>query len=182
MASFSLQWRKSTKKDLCRIPREAVSMIIAEVEKLADEPLPHGSEKLTGSERARTEFALATIARCMSFSATRKLWRSNACVIGKTFTGSAGRCEAVRELLLKYKIDIKWSDWVSDMAGKAAREAVQRCGKQPRYNGAAGTRATHLRLGYVVACIDGQTERSQCAGAHESKLSEFNSHWTIRLR
>ncbi len=51
MASFSLQWRKSTKKDLCRIPREAVSMIIAEVEKLADEPLPHGSEKLTGSER-----------------------------------------------------------------------------------------------------------------------------------
>ena len=51
MASFSLQWRKSTKKDLCRIPHEAVSMIIAEVEKLVDEPLPHGSEKLTGSER-----------------------------------------------------------------------------------------------------------------------------------
>jgi mRNA interferase RelE/StbE len=51
MASFSLQWRKSTRKDLRRIPREAVSRIVAEVEKLADEPLPHGSEKLTGSER-----------------------------------------------------------------------------------------------------------------------------------
>jgi mRNA interferase RelE/StbE len=51
MASFSLQWRKSTRKDLRRIPREAVSRIIAEVVKLGDEPLPHGSEKLTGSER-----------------------------------------------------------------------------------------------------------------------------------
>jgi mRNA interferase RelE/StbE len=51
MASFNLQWRKSTKKDLRRIPREAVSRIVADVEKLADEPLPHGSEKLTGSDR-----------------------------------------------------------------------------------------------------------------------------------
>jgi len=51
MASFNLQRRKSTRKDLRRIPREAVSRIIAEVEKLAEEPLPHGSEKLSGSER-----------------------------------------------------------------------------------------------------------------------------------
>jgi mRNA interferase RelE/StbE len=51
MASFNLQWRKSTRKDLRRIPREAVSRIIAEVENLAEEPLPHGSEKLSGSER-----------------------------------------------------------------------------------------------------------------------------------
>jgi mRNA interferase RelE/StbE len=51
MASFNLHWRKSTRKDLRRIPREAVSRIIAEVEKLADDPLPHGSEKLSGSER-----------------------------------------------------------------------------------------------------------------------------------
>jgi mRNA interferase RelE/StbE len=50
MASFSLQWRKSTRKDLRRISRDMVSRIIAEVEKLADEPLPHGCEKLTGSE------------------------------------------------------------------------------------------------------------------------------------
>ncbi len=51
MASFNLEWRKSTRKDLRQIPRQAVSRIIAEVEKLAEEPLPHGSEKLTGSER-----------------------------------------------------------------------------------------------------------------------------------
>ncbi len=51
MASFDLQWRKSTSKDLRRIPREAVSRIVAAVAKLAEEPLPHGSEKLTGSER-----------------------------------------------------------------------------------------------------------------------------------
>ena len=51
MAFFDLQWRKSTRKDLRRIPREAVSRIVAAVAKLAEEPLPHGSEKLTGSER-----------------------------------------------------------------------------------------------------------------------------------
>ena len=50
MASFDLQWRKSTSKDLRRIPREAVPRIVAAVAKLAEEPLPHGSEKLTGSE------------------------------------------------------------------------------------------------------------------------------------
>jgi mRNA interferase RelE/StbE len=51
MASFNLQWRTSTRKDLRKIPREMVSRIVAEVETLGDEPLPHGSEKLTGSER-----------------------------------------------------------------------------------------------------------------------------------
>ena len=50
MASYNLQWRTSTKKDLRKIPRKMVSRIVAEVEKLADQPLPHGSEKLTGSE------------------------------------------------------------------------------------------------------------------------------------
>ncbi len=39
MASFNLQWRTSTKKDLRRIPRDAISRIVAEVAKLADEPL-----------------------------------------------------------------------------------------------------------------------------------------------
>jgi mRNA interferase RelE/StbE len=50
MASFEIRWRGSTKKDLRRIPREEVVRIVDEVAKLADEPLPHGSEKLTGSE------------------------------------------------------------------------------------------------------------------------------------
>ena len=51
MASFNLQWRASTKKDLRGIPREDVSRIVAAVAKLADEQLPHGSQKLAGSER-----------------------------------------------------------------------------------------------------------------------------------
>lgn len=51
MASFSLQWRASTKKDLRRLPRDDVFRIVAVAATLADEPLPHGSEKLTGSER-----------------------------------------------------------------------------------------------------------------------------------
>ena len=51
MASFNLQWRASTRKDLRRLPREAISRIVAAVAKLAEEPLPRGSEKLTGSER-----------------------------------------------------------------------------------------------------------------------------------
>ena len=50
MASFSLQWRSSTKKDLRKLPPHAVERIVAEVELLADEPFPHGSEKLAGSE------------------------------------------------------------------------------------------------------------------------------------
>ena len=51
MASFSLQWRASTKKDLRGIPREDISRIVAAVAKLADDQLPHGSQKLAGSER-----------------------------------------------------------------------------------------------------------------------------------
>ena len=52
MASFDIQWRTSTKKDLRSIPREDVARIIAVVATLADEPLPHGSQKLTGSARS----------------------------------------------------------------------------------------------------------------------------------
>jgi len=47
-------------------------------------------------------------------------------------------------------------------------------------NGAAGTRATHLCRGYVVACIDGHTERSQWAGAHESTRATSEFQWELR--
>ena len=50
MGSFSVQWRNSTKKDLRRLPPHEVSRIVAEVAKLAEAALPHGSEKLSGSE------------------------------------------------------------------------------------------------------------------------------------
>lgn len=51
MEPFKIQWRSSTKKDLRRLPAEAVARIVAAVEQLAEEPFPHGSEKLSGSER-----------------------------------------------------------------------------------------------------------------------------------
>ena len=50
MASFSIQWRRSTKKDLRSLPKQQIARIVAEVEMLGDEPFPHGSEKLAGSE------------------------------------------------------------------------------------------------------------------------------------
>jgi mRNA interferase RelE/StbE len=50
MASFNLQWRSSTKKDLRKLPSREVERILAEVESLAEEPFPHGSEKLAGAE------------------------------------------------------------------------------------------------------------------------------------
>ena len=51
MASFEIQWRSSTKKDLRKLPKEEVARILAAVEQLAHEPFPHGSQKLTNSER-----------------------------------------------------------------------------------------------------------------------------------
>jgi mRNA interferase RelE/StbE len=50
MASFNLQWRSSTQKDLRKLPLREVQRILAEVELLAENPLPHGSEKLAGTE------------------------------------------------------------------------------------------------------------------------------------
>jgi mRNA interferase RelE/StbE len=50
MASFSIQWRSSTKKDLRKLPPGEVKRIVTEVESLAEEPFPNGSEKLAGSE------------------------------------------------------------------------------------------------------------------------------------
>ncbi|MBV9007682.1 MAG: type II toxin-antitoxin system RelE/ParE family toxin [Verrucomicrobia bacterium] len=50
MASFEIRWRASTKKDLRRIAQQEVTRILDAVATLGHEPLPHGSEKLTGSE------------------------------------------------------------------------------------------------------------------------------------
>ena len=52
MASFSIQWRSSTKKDLRKLPPREVQRIVTEVESLGEEPFPHGSEKLAGSQHA----------------------------------------------------------------------------------------------------------------------------------
>jgi mRNA interferase RelE/StbE len=52
MASFSIQWRRSTTKDLRKLPTREVERIVSEVEALAEEPFPHGSEKLTGADHS----------------------------------------------------------------------------------------------------------------------------------
>ena len=50
MASFSIQWRTSTRKDLRKLPPRDVQRVLAEVESLTQDPFPHGSEKLAGTE------------------------------------------------------------------------------------------------------------------------------------
>jgi mRNA interferase RelE/StbE len=50
MASFNIQWRNSTRKDLRKISPSDVPHIIVAVENLAENPYAPGSEKLTGSE------------------------------------------------------------------------------------------------------------------------------------
>ena len=52
MALFSIQWRNSTKKDIRNLPKQEVARIVDAVSLLADDPLPHGSQKLSGSERS----------------------------------------------------------------------------------------------------------------------------------
>ena len=51
MERFSIQWRNSTKKDIRNLPRQEVARVVEAVSQLADDPLPHGSQKLSGSER-----------------------------------------------------------------------------------------------------------------------------------
>ncbi|HEY9174810.1 MAG TPA: type II toxin-antitoxin system RelE/ParE family toxin [Verrucomicrobiae bacterium] len=50
MASFEIQWRTSTKKDLRKLPPHEVARVVTAIEALAQEPFPHGSEKLSGAE------------------------------------------------------------------------------------------------------------------------------------
>ena len=52
MADFRIEWRKSTKKDLRRIPPVDVARIVEVVTMLADDPVPIGAVKLSGSEKA----------------------------------------------------------------------------------------------------------------------------------
>ena len=50
MASFKIEWRRSTRKDFRGIPSEEVTKIIAAVEQLSETPHPSGSQKLAGSD------------------------------------------------------------------------------------------------------------------------------------
>jgi mRNA interferase RelE/StbE len=50
--AFRIEWKKSTRKDLRKLPSATVDKIIEAVEDLAENPFPHGVEKLSGSEHA----------------------------------------------------------------------------------------------------------------------------------
>jgi mRNA interferase RelE/StbE len=50
--AFRIEWKKSTRKDLRKLPSSTVDKIIEAVENLAENPFPHGVEKLSGSEHA----------------------------------------------------------------------------------------------------------------------------------
>lgn len=51
MGRFRIQWRNSTRKDIRSLPRQEVARVVESITQLADEPLPHGSQKLSGAER-----------------------------------------------------------------------------------------------------------------------------------
>jgi hypothetical protein len=88
MASFEIRWRSSTKKDLRSLPREEVSRIIDAVAQLAEEPLPHGSQKLAGADHLIAS-ASATIEWFMKFSGMLPPWRFSVCATEKMSTDNA---------------------------------------------------------------------------------------------
>jgi mRNA interferase RelE/StbE len=50
--AFRIEWKKSTRKDFRKLPPSTTDRIVEAVENLAENPFPHGVEKLSGSEHA----------------------------------------------------------------------------------------------------------------------------------
>ena len=50
MDSYQIEWKKSTAKDLRKIPKNQVLRIVEAVQKLENDPTPAGSTKLCGSD------------------------------------------------------------------------------------------------------------------------------------
>ena len=53
MAAYKLFFKKSVQKDFDAIPKKDLIRILNRIEALAEDPRPHGCEKLTGQERYR---------------------------------------------------------------------------------------------------------------------------------
>ncbi len=51
MASYNVDFKPSVTKDFRRLPKSVVERVIKRIEKLKNEPFPHGVEKLEGVER-----------------------------------------------------------------------------------------------------------------------------------
>ncbi len=53
MASFNIAFKPSVQKDFHRLPKSAVGRVVRRIEKLKDDPFPHGVDKLEGAERLK---------------------------------------------------------------------------------------------------------------------------------
>jgi len=53
MAAYKIFFRRSVLKDLEKIPKKELRLIMKKIEKLAHDPRPQGCEKISGQERFR---------------------------------------------------------------------------------------------------------------------------------
>ncbi|PKN70061.1 MAG: type II toxin-antitoxin system mRNA interferase toxin, RelE/StbE family [Deltaproteobacteria bacterium HGW-Deltaproteobacteria-12] len=53
MAEYKIYFKESVEKDFRAIPKKDLRKIIVRIQALANDPRPHGHEKLTGQERYR---------------------------------------------------------------------------------------------------------------------------------
>ena len=51
MASYNIDFKASVHKDFRRLPKSVVGRITKRIEKLKEEPFPHGVDKLESAER-----------------------------------------------------------------------------------------------------------------------------------
>ncbi|NIA16059.1 MAG: type II toxin-antitoxin system mRNA interferase toxin, RelE/StbE family [Nitrospiraceae bacterium] len=52
MASYQIEWKRSALKEFRRLPASVQRRVFQAIEKLAENPYPHGGVKLTGSTRS----------------------------------------------------------------------------------------------------------------------------------
>jgi mRNA interferase RelE/StbE len=52
MGSYSIEWKASAAKELRKLPKPIISMILQAIVNLAEVPRPDGVRKLTGSQNA----------------------------------------------------------------------------------------------------------------------------------
>jgi len=52
MASYTIEWRSSARKELRRLPHDVLARILKAVEALSRDPFPPGVRKMVGAEQA----------------------------------------------------------------------------------------------------------------------------------
>jgi len=53
VASYRIEVKRSAAKEVAGLPKADCQRVVAKLQALADEPRPHGCEKLTGDEKYR---------------------------------------------------------------------------------------------------------------------------------